>query len=172
DTVSVTISGLAGYETVTDNLDQTTFSGNSITLSAAEVNSGLALHSSYGGSDHPVNTLTITASNTRAGEVATSAPQSIVVTDPPATPDNTASTGPVVPVSNTGFPPASMENLAMLMNQYMATGFHGWAGNDVGQGSLAPSTPAEPGAGLPLPGASPPPYTTSQHQWGGSGHIG
>ena len=172
DTVSVTISGLAGYETVTDNLDQTTFSGNSITLSAAEVNSGLALHSSYGGSDHPVNTLTITASNTRAGEVATSAPQSIVVTDPPATPDNTASTGSVVPVSNTGFPPASMENLAMLMNQYMATGFHGWAGNDVGQGSLAPSTPAEPGAGLPLPGASPPPYTTSQHQWGGSGHIG
>ena len=57
DTVSVTISGLTSYETITDNLDQSIFSGGSVTLSAAEVNSGLTLHSSYGGTGHPVNNL-------------------------------------------------------------------------------------------------------------------
>jgi hypothetical protein len=58
DAVSVTISGLASYETVTDNLDHTTFSGGhagSVTLTAAEVNSSLTLNSSYTGSGQPVN---------------------------------------------------------------------------------------------------------------------
>src|SRR5207245_523212 len=84
DAVSVTISGLTSYETITNNLDQSISSGNSVTLSAAEVNSGLTLHSSYAGSDHPVNNLTFTASNTTSGEAASSAAQTIVVTDPPA----------------------------------------------------------------------------------------
>ena len=72
DTVSVTISGLTSYETITDNLDQSIFSGSSVTLSAAEVNSGLTLHSSYAGTGHPVNNLTLAASNTTTGEAASS----------------------------------------------------------------------------------------------------
>src|SRR6266478_3818533 len=40
DVESVTIRGLTSYETITNNLDQSIFSGNSVTLSAAEVNSG------------------------------------------------------------------------------------------------------------------------------------
>jgi hypothetical protein len=84
DTVSVTIGGLTDYETITDGSDQSVFSGSSITLSAAQVNSGLTLHSVYAGLDHPVNNLTLTASNTTPGEAATTATQTIVVTDPPA----------------------------------------------------------------------------------------
>jgi hypothetical protein len=84
DTVSVTISGLTSFETVTDKFDDSVFSGSSITLSAAEVNSGLTLHSSYSGSGHPVNTLTVTATNATVGESATTPAQIITVTDPPA----------------------------------------------------------------------------------------
>jgi hypothetical protein len=84
DTASVTISGLTSFETVTDKFDDSVFSGSSITLSAVEVNSGLTLHSSYSGSGHPVNTLTVTATNTTVGESATTPAQIITVTDPPA----------------------------------------------------------------------------------------
>jgi glutaredoxin len=84
---SVTIAGLTNYESVTDNLDHHVFSGNSITLSAAEVNSGLSLASAYAGTGHPVNTLTVTASAIVGGHTLTSAPQNIMVTDPaPSTP--------------------------------------------------------------------------------------
>src|SRR5262249_25645300 len=86
DTISVTISGLTKYETITDSLDNITFRPRhgSITLTAAEVNSGLTLNSTYGGSGHPVNTLTVTATNSTTGEAGTSAAQTITVTDPPA----------------------------------------------------------------------------------------
>jgi len=89
DTVSVTITGLPSFETVTDKLDNSVFSGNSITLSAAEVDSGLTLHSSYGGHGHPVNTLTVTATNTTAGESLSTPAQTITVTDPPASGSST-----------------------------------------------------------------------------------
>lgn len=124
DTVTVTIGGLASYETITDTLDKKTFSGSSVTLTAAEVSSGLSLQSTYGGTDHPVNTLTITASNTTAGETATSAPQTITVTDPPAT--------PATIWSNWNQQGSSFQHLAALMEQYMATGFHGTNSNDFG----------------------------------------
>jgi hypothetical protein len=87
DTVAVKISGLASYETVTDNLDKTTFSGGksgTVVLTQAEVNSGLTLNSSYAGTGKPVNTLTVTASNTTPGELATTQSQKIKVTDPPS----------------------------------------------------------------------------------------
>ena len=64
----MTISGLAKYESVTDSLDNKTFTGSSVTLTAAEVNSGLLLNSTYSGSGHPVNTLTVTAANSTPGE--------------------------------------------------------------------------------------------------------
>ena len=54
-----------------------------IPLTAAEVDSGLSLNSSYTGSGKPVNTLSVTAANTTPGETTTTGPQNIVVTDPP-----------------------------------------------------------------------------------------
>ena len=79
--VSVTIGGLTSYETITDNRDKSVFSGGSVTVSAAEVNSGLTLNSSYAGSGHPVANLTFTASNSTPGDrsAPTSAPQTIVI---------------------------------------------------------------------------------------------
>jgi hypothetical protein len=88
--VSVTISGLASYETVTDALDHQTFSGPSITLSAAQVNSGLSLASNYTGTDHPVNTLSLTAMDTVGHHAVLSDAQTIVVTDPPVASGSTA----------------------------------------------------------------------------------
>jgi hypothetical protein len=133
DTVSVTISGLTSYETITDNLDPTIFSGGSVTLSAAEVNSGLTLHSSYGGTGHPVNNLIVTASNTTSGEPANPVTQTIVVTDPPviaaSPPQSSLPTHPTVATadfsSHGGAPPAGLApsaytTLAGLLDQYMA----------------------------------------------------
>jgi hypothetical protein len=84
DAVSLTITGLTSYESITDALDHQVFSGSSVTLTAAEVSRGLTLKSSYTGTDHPVNTLGLTVSNTTNGETVTSATQSISVTDPPS----------------------------------------------------------------------------------------
>jgi hypothetical protein len=83
DKVSVRVAGLPIYETITDALDNKTFAGNSVSLTAAEVNSGLTLHSTYGGSGQPVDTLMVTAANTALGEFSTSPAQTITVTDPP-----------------------------------------------------------------------------------------
>jgi hypothetical protein len=83
DSVRVTIAGLPSFETITDAVDTRIFAGSSVVLSAAEVNSGLTLHSSYTGSGQPVDTLTVTAANSEPGQFATSLPQTITVTDPP-----------------------------------------------------------------------------------------
>ncbi|MBO4227690.1 hypothetical protein [Bradyrhizobium neotropicale] len=84
DVVTVKISGLPGYETITDKLDGHTFRGKNITLTAAQVDSGLTLQSNYKGSADPISTLTLTASakDPVTGAVATSAPQTITVKDP------------------------------------------------------------------------------------------
>lgn len=88
DVVTVNITGLPKYETITDNLDGQTFSGKNITLTAAQVDSGLTLTSNYMGGAHPVATLTLMASakDPTTGADSTSSPQTITVTDPrPAT---------------------------------------------------------------------------------------
>ncbi|OPY96570.1 hypothetical protein A5906_04835 [Bradyrhizobium sacchari] len=84
DRVTVHITGLPKYESITDNLDGQTFRGRDITLTAAQVNSGLTLTSTYRGGGYPVAELTLTASATdpSTGAVATAAPQTITVTDP------------------------------------------------------------------------------------------
>src|SRR6202043_3556207 len=64
DVVSVNIQNLASYETITDNLDGHTFTGKNITLTAAEVESGLTLQSNYTGSGD----LTVTLAGTATGE--------------------------------------------------------------------------------------------------------
>lgn len=83
DSVSLNIKGLPRYETITTG-DGTTFRGSNITLSAAQVASGLTLTSHYRGSQHPVAnlTLTATAKDPVTGAVASSATQTIKVTDP------------------------------------------------------------------------------------------
>ena len=91
DDVSVKISGLPKYETITDTLDGKTFSGSSVTLTAAEVNSGLTLNNSYHGHGHPTATLTVTATDA-TGTPVTSTAQTITVKDPPATASSGSST--------------------------------------------------------------------------------
>lgn len=80
---TVNIKGLPSYERITDNYDGKTFSGSSITLSQAEVDSGLTLISRYKGTGHPSANLTVTASDTIGGVTSVSAPRTITVNDPP-----------------------------------------------------------------------------------------
>jgi hypothetical protein len=113
---SVTIRGLPWYETITDGFGNT-FSGGRhrpITLSQAQVNSGLTLTSNYQGTQDPVATLSITANATVGGVTVHSATQTITVIDPPpASASNTAATvGKVA-----------------LLNQYIASGFDINSGN-------------------------------------------
>jgi hypothetical protein len=75
-----------------------------VTLTAAEVNSGLILHSYYGGSGHPVATLSVTATGSTSGTSASSAPQIVTVTDPPAAASN-------------------ISQSVALLTQYLAGGF-------------------------------------------------
>ena len=85
DSVLVVIRGLTAYESIADNLDHQTFAGGAgpITLTAAEVNSGLTLTSSYKGKAQPVNKLTLTPTSNSAGETIKGPSQTITVTDPP-----------------------------------------------------------------------------------------
>ena len=115
DTISVKISGLKKYESVTDNLDGITFHPRrgSVTLTAAEVNSGLTLNSTYGGTGQPVNTLSVTAVNSTAGETGTSAALTIMVTDPSAS----SST------NGDGVTTLFAQTAAALLAQFGAAGF-------------------------------------------------
>jgi beta-glucanase (GH16 family) len=110
DPVTVNIKGLPRYETITDKLDGRTFRGSNITLTAAEVDSGLTLHSYYWGHGEPVATLTATATakDTATGAVATSATQTITVTDPPA--------------ASAGTSKSHADHSYALLNQYLAGG--------------------------------------------------
>jgi hypothetical protein len=78
-TTTVTIKGLASGAAITDTLDGKSFSVSTVTLTAAEVNSGLTLHPGKLTS----GTLTVTASMTEGGGSATSAPLTIPLSDPP-----------------------------------------------------------------------------------------
>jgi hypothetical protein len=109
---SITITGLPSYETITDGFGDT-FSGSGrhgITITEAQVNSGLTLTSNYQGTQNPVATLQITANDTVAGVTSHSATQSLIVIDPPAT--SAATTGRLA-----------------LLNQYIASGFDNHSGS-------------------------------------------
>jgi hypothetical protein len=71
-------------ESVTDKLDGLTFAGGvgPITLTAAQVNSGLTLNSSYTGIGRPVNNLNLTLQNGTTGEIISGTGRTITVTDP------------------------------------------------------------------------------------------
>jgi Bacterial Ig domain/Protein of unknown function (DUF642) len=154
DTVNVKIAGLPSYETITDALDHKVFSGNSATLTAAEVDSGLTLSSSYTGSGRPVATLTLSATNGANSAALTTASQTLTVTDPPSQlsasgsrdlasilfdsntilghREHDAGTGVGLPISNTVHATA----LELLM-QHTAGGFSGLSDYGSG-GTIAP----------------------------------
>jgi beta-mannanase len=116
---SVTIAGLTNYETVTDSLDGKTFTpdaNGSVTLSAAEVNSGLSLASGYTGTDHPVNTLTVTATETFAHHSLTSTSQSITVTDPPATTGTSSASASTSSTGATGTTSGGSDTLTLQVS--------------------------------------------------------
>ena len=129
DVVSVNIKGLASYETITDKLDGHTFTGKNITLSAAEVESGLTLNSNYRGWGNPTATLSVTATgkDPGTGTVATSATKTITVTDPPATAGGSSSWGGG----------HDHNHSFALLSQSLAGGFQGHA--DFGQIATAAS---------------------------------
>jgi hypothetical protein len=114
DTLFVTIKGLTKYESITDTLDHKIFTGSSITLTAAEVASGLTLKSAYTGRGTPTNTLTVSASNTTTGEAATSVSQTINVT--------VGSTTIAHAGADTGSAQTAAQSLALL-TQFLAGGF-------------------------------------------------
>ena len=109
DTVSVRIAGIAGYEYLTNGLDSNRSTGASVTFTEAEVSSGLTLHSTYTGNGKPVNNLSVTATNSTAGESITSASKTITVTDPPASTPTASDNGDVQSIA--------------LLRQYMASSF-------------------------------------------------
>jgi Bacterial Ig-like domain len=79
--VTVTMTGLRKYETISDGLGDT-FQGKSITLTEAQVASGLTLTSNYIGGRNPVTTLSIMASDMMDGVTSSSAAQTMTVVDP------------------------------------------------------------------------------------------
>jgi beta-glucanase (GH16 family) len=124
DVVTVNMTGMPRYETITDNLDGRTFRGNNITLTAAQVDSGLTLQSNYKGGGHPVATLTLTATakDPVTGAVATASPQTIAVTDPRPTATTATSPQTVTPTHPHHAPATSPASLASqgsaLPNEY------------------------------------------------------
>jgi Bacterial Ig-like domain len=126
DRVSVKISGLPSYETITaPSGDTVSRQFNLLSLSytytitesasaAGTPLTGLTLTSHYTGTGHPVANLTVTASNITSGETATSASQALKVTDPPVATSSsspaTSSPGPI--------------QLAALFDQFVAAGLH------------------------------------------------
>jgi Big-like domain-containing protein len=146
DNVTVKITGLPSYETITDVLDGETFEGTSIELTAAEVNSGLSLHSSYTGTGHPVATLTLTATNGSGTTETTTAAQTLTVTDPPVTSDSTTTANhfnTTALIRTAGFPDTTMPSgpdpstIVALLRHYGASMF----GSVDGKGSDAISIP-------------------------------
>jgi beta-glucanase (GH16 family) len=81
DAVTVNIAGLSRNTTITNNLDDQVYRGDNVTLSAAQVESGLTFHSAYRGWGQPVTTLvaTATATDPVTGAVATSGAQTVTV---------------------------------------------------------------------------------------------
>jgi beta-glucanase (GH16 family) len=89
DALSVSISGVPRYESITAAGATAVVSGHGSTytfnaLPASDWNNGLVLHSTYTGTRHPTAVLTVAASNATTGETSTAASRTITVTDPPS----------------------------------------------------------------------------------------
>ena len=107
DTVTVKISGVPSFDKITAGDGHVVAKkGDSYTFTEADVLSGLTLHSSSHGGDrhHDEASLTVTASNTTAGEAATSAAQTLKIKDSARE--------------------AHDHHHVALFDQYVAAGFH------------------------------------------------
>jgi hypothetical protein len=145
DAVTVNIRGLPNYERITDNLDGKTFKGRNITLTAAQVDSGLTLQSNYKGAADPVSTLTLTATarDPVTREVMTSAPQTIRVKDP--APTSATTTTSSQPTAATDSIPAAGTSAASPASRDFAMQHHGLfsqIGDLVSGRGVATSTPS------------------------------
>ncbi|MEH2486799.1 beta strand repeat-containing protein [Bradyrhizobium sp. AZCC 2230] len=135
DQLSLSITGLPSYESITapagNTVTSSLQSNGTYTWTITEGSSttgqpltGLTLSSSYTGTDHPVATFTVTASNTTTGETATSGSQTMTVTDPPAGPSGGGAVS--LPAGTAiGWPQGHIDRLAALMDQFSAAGFRG-----------------------------------------------
>jgi hypothetical protein len=132
-TISVTISGVPKFESITAadgttatiTKQSTTYTYEFSNLPSDDLDNGLILTSTYKGTKHPKDTLTITVSDTADGQTDTASAQTIKVTDPPA--GSTSSTQATGSGQQT-------PDLALLC-QYTAAGF---------------ATTPDPGAGSPV----------------------
>ncbi|MET4066698.1 hypothetical protein ABID58_001481 [Bradyrhizobium sp. S3.2.6] len=131
DKLSLTISGLPSYESITAPAGNTVTSSLqsngtytwSITEGASTTGNpltGLTLSSSYTGTDHPVATFTVTASNTTTGETATSVAQTMQVTDPPAPASGAAQSSSAGPNDPSSGDAGHIGRLAAMMDQFAA----------------------------------------------------
>ena len=107
DRVTMNITGLPKYQTITTALDGQTFRGNNITLTAAQVDSGLVLNSYSRGGARSDATLTLTANakDPVTGAVTSAAPQTITVANSRSAAVTTTSSQPTAvtnPVPATG----------------------------------------------------------------------
>jgi hypothetical protein len=147
DTISLKISGVPTYETITtpsgDNVTSSLQADGTDTWIVTEGPSAtgtpltaLTLSSSYTGSGHPVAAFSVTASNTTSGEVATSATQTIAVTDPPAV-SSAAEPNALTHGRFVASAPSleRIDHLVALMNQFTAAGFHA---DQTDAGSITP----------------------------------
>jgi hypothetical protein len=114
--VTVRVTGLPSYETITSNLDGRTYRGNNITLTAAQVDAGLVLNSYARRSHETTLSLTASATDPVTGAVMSAAPQTInVATSRYAAATTTASqpTSVTNPVPTTGTTTTSQVDRAL-----------------------------------------------------------
>jgi hypothetical protein len=124
DTVSITIKGVPNYEKITAGPGEavtthivkglTTYTITSTTPGASITD--LTLTSTYKGKKSVSSPFTVTASNTRSGETATSPSKTVQVTDPPILTTDTTSSAP--PTS-----PPGLDHVVALFHQFTAAGF-------------------------------------------------
>jgi hypothetical protein len=150
DRLSVKISGVPSYESITaptgDTVTKQQQSNGTYTWTITESTSkagtaitGLSLTSHYRGTGHPVATLTVTASDITAGETATSASQTLAVTDPPATPMAEFTSPGAGPLASS-MPSPAYATLAALFAQHLAA----WSGSDaLGMSQMAWTAPPQ-----------------------------
>ena len=136
DSVSLNIRGLARYETITDGHGDT-FRGRNITLTQAQVDSGLTLHSYYRGSADPVDTISLraTARDPLTGAVTTSAPQRITVADAPSATAPTT-TAPQTSTATAPAPATSISSPGSLAGRDS-----GWSPSATGTTTASPTGP-------------------------------
>ena len=150
DRLSVKISGVPSYESITaptgDTVTKQQQSNGTYTWTITESTSkagtaitGLSLTSHYRGTGHPVATLTVTASDITTGETATSASQTLAVTDPPATPMAEFASPGARPLASS-MPSPAYATLAALFAQHLAA----WSGSDaLGMSQMAWTAPPQ-----------------------------